>query len=214
MSDDTSRSQQLQADLDRIRQGDSQARDQLLNTAMERFHEIASRMLGRFTRIRRWEQSDDIAQNVMIRMMRAVDQVMPATVRDFLKLATLNTRRELLDLVKHYYGPNGLGMRHDSQGPPLSGKNEQNEPAAGDTSYDPSLLAMWTEFHEQVELLPDEEREVFELHWYQGLPQEEVVQIMGMSLRTVKRRWQSARLKLFDALKGRLPDTGVSSDDS
>jgi RNA polymerase sigma-70 factor (ECF subfamily) len=48
--------------------------------------------------------------------------------------------------------------------------------------------------------LPDEEREVVNLLWYDELTQEEVATVLNVSLRTVKRRWQSARLKLAEAL--------------
>ena len=35
-----------------------------------------------------------------------------------------------------------------------------------------------------------------DLHWYQGLTHEAIGQIVGVSTRTVKRRWQAARLEL------------------
>ena len=67
-------------------------------------------------------------------------------------------------------------------------------------------MAAWAEFHRQAELLPDEEREVFDLLWYQGLSQSEASELLQVSERTVKRRWQSARLYLHNALHGELPD--------
>jgi RNA polymerase sigma factor (sigma-70 family) len=73
-------------------------------------------------------------------------------------------------------------------------------------THEPSELAAWSEFHERAGQLPDEEREVFDLLWYQGLMQEEAAQLLGVSERTVKRRWQSARLQLFEALGGNLPE--------
>src|SRR5436190_1055282 len=66
----------------------------------------------------------------------------------------------------------------------------------GDVSLEPTNLALWTEFHRQVEALPEEEREVFDLLWYQGLKQEEAAEIVGVTTRTIKSRWRSARLKL------------------
>ena len=41
--------------------------------------------------------------------------------------------------------------------------------------------------------------------WYQGLTQAEAAELLGVSSRTVKRRWQTARLRLFEALGGELP---------
>src|SRR5262249_8460459 len=78
------------------------------------------------------------------------------------------------------------------------------EPA--DESGDPTRLARWSEFHRKIETLPEEEREVFDLVWYQGLSQAEAADLLQVSERTIKRRWQSARLKLHDLLEGESPD--------
>ena len=40
------------------------------------------------------------------------------------------------------------------------------------------------------------------LLFYEGLTQEEAAKVLGISLRTVKRRWQSARCRLYDAFNG------------
>ena len=50
-----------------------------------------------------------------------------------------------------------------------------------DTTYEPGRLAEWTGFHAQVEALPEEEREVFDLLFYQGLPQAEAAAVLGVS---------------------------------
>ncbi len=54
--------------------------------------------------------------------------------------------------------------------------------------------------HEQVERLPPEEREVFDLCWYHDLTQEEAAAALGVSVRTIKRRWLRARLRLQELL--------------
>jgi RNA polymerase sigma-70 factor (ECF subfamily) len=61
---------------------------------------------------------------------------------------------------------------------------------------EPEDLAQWTQFHTLVESLPEDEREVFNLLFYEALTQEEAAQLLGVNVRTIKRRWQSARLKL------------------
>jgi RNA polymerase sigma-70 factor (ECF subfamily) len=70
---------------------------------------------------------------------------------------------------------------------------------------EPATLEGWARFHEQVEALPGEEREVFNLLWYEGLSQGEVAALLGVGLRTVKRRWQKARLLLYEGLRGEPP---------
>jgi RNA polymerase sigma-70 factor (ECF subfamily) len=71
---------------------------------------------------------------------------------------------------------------------------------------DQDRLAFWTEFHSRVEGLPEEEREVFDLLWYQELSQAEAAGLLDVSERTIKRRWAAARLKLHDVLRGNLPE--------
>src|SRR5262249_42956024 len=115
--------------------------------------------------------------------------------------AATQIRRVLIDLARHYYGPQGAASKHQTPRPDTSVPAD-----APDSSHDPSKLAAWTAFHEQIEALPHTEREVFELHWYQGLTHAEAGNLLGVSLDTVKRRWQSARLQLYQALGGDLPE--------
>jgi RNA polymerase sigma-70 factor (ECF subfamily) len=142
-----------------------------------------------------------------MRLYRSLEQVTPESPVEFFRLASLNIRRELLDLVKHYYGPRGMGKNHATV--PGRADSDGSAPPSpldkSDVSGEPTHLAQWGEFHEQVEKLPDDEREVVDLLFYQGLTQEEAAAILKVSDRTVKRRWQAARLKLHDALQGGLP---------
>jgi DNA-directed RNA polymerase specialized sigma24 family protein len=64
----------------------------------------------------------------------------------------------------------------------------------------PASLTEWTAFHEAVQRLPDDERDVFDLHWYQGLDQKVVAGILGVTDRTVKNRWRNAKLRLRQML--------------
>ena len=60
-------------------------------------------------------------------------------------------------------------------------------------------------FTNRWKLCPRKNANVFSLLWYQGLTQAEAAEALETSERTIKRRWQSARLKLYDALHGELP---------
>jgi RNA polymerase sigma-70 factor (ECF subfamily) len=202
MADPSSQTVQIQACLDRLRGGDETARAELLACACERLRNLARKMLRGFPKVHRWEQTDDVLQNAAVRLHRVLQQITVETSRDFFRLAALNIRRELLDLAKHHYGPEGQGAHHGTWGPGESATTA--DPA--DLSREPSRLAAWTEFHEQIGALPDEEREVFDLLWYQGLSQAEAAELLGVSERTVKRRWQTARFQLHKALQGEVPE--------
>lgn len=197
---------QIQAWIDRLQAGDDAARGELLNVASERLRRLAHKMLKSFPRVRRWDETDDVMQNAILRLHRTLQEVTPRTTADFFRLGALNIRRELLDLAKHYYGPEGAGAHHATHAddPGRSGRPQAIDPA--DLTREPERLALWTEFHRQADALPEEEREVFDLLWYQALSQAEAAQLLSVSERTIKRRWQSARLRLHEALHGELPE--------
>jgi RNA polymerase sigma factor (sigma-70 family) len=192
--------------IQRLKNGDDQARTQLLNCACERLTRLTRKMLKGFGRVKRWEETDDVVQNALLRLYRTLADVQPANAIEFYRLAALNIRRELLDLAKHYYGPHGLGANYASV--ETNSNQTLNEPGhvPPAAAEDPGRLEAWTRFHEQVERLPDDEKEVFDLLWYQELSQAQAAELLSVSERTVKRRWASARLKLHDALGGHFPE--------
>jgi RNA polymerase sigma-70 factor (ECF subfamily) len=197
----------LQHWLELMQAGDDDARQELINYACERLRKLTHRMLRGYPRVRRWEQTADVLQNALLRLYRALADVTPESLRHFYNLAALQIRRELLDLAKHHLGPEGPGARHHSDAPGRPGDDEPGaleEVAAA--AAEPTSLEGWTEFHAQVEALSEEQREVVNLLWYEGLTQHEAAEVLGLSPRTVLRRWQAARLRLYQALHGDRPE--------
>jgi DNA-directed RNA polymerase specialized sigma24 family protein len=113
-------STQIQRCMDRLRAGDVSARDELLARASARLTRLTRKMLRDFPGVHRWEETDDVLQNAVVRLCRA------------------------------------LG-------------------------------------------------EVFDLLFYQGLAQAEAAAVLGVAEITIKRRWRGARMRLVQALGGRLP---------
>ena len=178
---------QLQALLD---QGNDQAYEELLGLASVRLQKLARKMLRDFPNLRRWEQTDDIFQSAALRLHRSLSEVKPESVRQFFGLAATQIRRTLIDLARHHYGPLGQGANHDS--------SPQREHQAKADS--PETLAAWAEFHEQVDELPEDQREVFQLLWYSGTTQKEAAELLNTSERTVLRRYHKAKLSLRNFL--------------
>lgn len=208
MAERVSTTQRIQGWIDRLRAGDESARAALLECAADRLTRLTRKMLRSFPRVRRWEETEDVLQNAALRLHRALADVQPTNVQEFFRLAALNIRRELLDLARHYYGPQGVGAKHATWKPDrTSGENLHPAEAQPDLSDDPDRLVAWTEFHRKIETLPEEERQMFDLLWYQGLSQAEAGEVLNISERTIKRRWRAARLKLHEALDGESPGT-------
>lgn len=199
---DSSTSAQLGQLLAGLRAGDRSARDELLRQAAVRLERLTRHMLRGYPGVRRWAETDDVLQGALLRLLRALDHVQPSAPRDFLALAALEIRRELLDLARHFFGPQGMGAHHASQaGTPAEAPPHDR----ADWSHEPARLAQWCEFHETVGRLPDDERAVMDLLFYQGLSQTEAADLLGVSVRTLQRRWQSALVRLHDILKDGWP---------
>src|SRR6516165_4728037 len=120
MADTNSQVSMMQHLLPRAVAGDDAAVDALLRHYSERLTILTRRMLGDFQRVRRWAETDDVLQNALLRLLGALRSVKPQTPRDFFALASLQIRRELIDLARHFYGPEGIGANHDSQGPEVA----------------------------------------------------------------------------------------------
>ncbi len=196
-------SSQLHLFLARMQAGDKTARDDLFRHVTGRLERLTRKMLHHFPGVHRWAGTDDVLQSALIRLLRALEDVRPTTPRDFLGLAAEQIRRELIDLARHYFGPQGLGANHTSRGGAEGSRDPVlAQPAPAD---EPSTLAAWCEFHEQVRHLPADEREVVDLLFYQELTQDNAAELLQVTKRTVQRRWQSALLKLHAILKGHWP---------
>jgi RNA polymerase sigma-70 factor (ECF subfamily) len=188
----------LEQCLERLRAGDDAARRELLAAACDRLNRLTRSMLRDYQRLRRWEETGDVLQGALVRLSRALEAVAPQTAREFYRLAALQIRRELIDLARHHFGPEGAGARHESVG-----GDAPVGPA--DSTLGPSRLAVWAEFHEQAGALPEDEREVFDLVWYQELTHADAAALLGVSTKTVQRRWHAACRRLHEVLGGELP---------
>lgn len=195
---------QLHDWLDRLHAGDLQARDEMLRSVGDRLERLARKMLDRFPTVRGWADSSDVVQNATMRLLRALEQVRPATMRDFFGLAAEQMRRELLDLARQANRGRRIGLA--SAAAMLDPAETLVDIPADVASEDD--LDLWQQFHDAVATLPVEEREVVSLIYYHGLSRQRVGAVLQMTERTVRRRWRTACLRLRERLDGRLPGAG------
>jgi RNA polymerase sigma-70 factor (ECF subfamily) len=192
----------------RLRQGESGARERLLACACDRLVALTQKLKREFPRVARWEETDDVLQNSLLRLNRALEQVEIQDARHFLRLAATQIRRELIDLARRYQGPLGMDRHHDTRVKQNDSSDADFSPGprhSQDETHNPQNLQSWTELHEAINQLSPDLKEVFDLVWYHELPQEEIAEMLGVTTRTVKRRWREARLALHTALQGEPP---------
>jgi RNA polymerase sigma-70 factor (ECF subfamily) len=79
----------LQRCLDRLQAGEETARKELLSIACQRLLRLTRKMLRADGRLQRWEESEDIFQNAMLRLCRALQDIAPGSVREFFRLAAV-----------------------------------------------------------------------------------------------------------------------------
>lgn len=187
--------------IERLAAGDPAACGELITRAQDRMQRIAHRMLQRFPNVRRWDNTDDVVQNASIRLWRALERIRPHDARSFIGLAAVQIRRELLDLARKHAAAGAYAANHETNYRLHDGEHVAKVNDAADKTQSPDRIARWTRLHEAAAALPDEEREVFHLVWYLGLSQAEVAGALGYSTRTVKRRWESVKELMAEAMK-------------
>lgn len=202
MADDSTTN--LQRWLDCLHAGEEGARETLIRYSCDRLVRLTRKMLRGYPALRRWEQTDDVLQNALLRLYRSLNEVKPLCVPEFLGLAATQIRRSLIDLARHHFGPRADAAHHQTDHSKLERGSLVKQQA--DRSPAPQSLQEWSEFHERIEALPVLERETFGLLWYEGLEQADVAKIMGVNVRTVKRRWRSARMMISQSMGSQPPE--------
>lgn len=186
----------LQGLLDESLAGNPAAKEALLHHACDRLLKLTRKMFHGHPGLRRWMQTDDVFQNSLVRLHRALSQISVQDTKHFFNLATVQIRRELLDLARQTFGPHGIGKNHHTDFQPA----DETGGSLHRVSDEPENLERWEAFHQQVDALPDQEREVFGLIYYEGLEQLEAAKLLDISERTVRNRWNRAKLLLSGEL--------------
>ena len=163
--------------------------DELSEKLLNHIRGLARRMLFSYPNVRRWDETDDIANEAALRLWQSLGQVEVNSETHFLRLVALQIRRVLIDLARSYGGKYGLSSNHDT------GYADAEFPDRAQPN-----LSRWTAFHEAVEQLPDDARQVFDLLWYSGLSRAEVCDVLQVSRSTLMKRWRKARLELTKAM--------------
>ena len=185
--------------VDRCRRNDAAAFDEVVGRYKNKVYNYIYRMVGNS------DDAEDLTQEVFVRMYTSLDS--------FRRQASLHTwlfRIASNLCIDHFRrGKKGRGAAY-SLDEPVRGAGDGGEGAAGhevaDARYEPHRLLEQQEMGEQIQQalgqLPDKLRTVLILHDIEDLPYEEIAQVVGCPLGTVKSRLFHARLQLRQRLSG------------
>lgn len=152
----------------------------LLASAVDRLHLLCTAMLFRsYPRLTKPPlnlRADELLSSVVERLLKAMRQVRPGTVRQFFALANQHMRWELNDLARRLDKEARQVELRDS----LAGAAEESSAA--------ELSANAHRILDAIEGLPGEEREAFDLVRIQGLSFPDAAEVLGVSSKTVRRR--------------------------
>jgi RNA polymerase sigma factor (sigma-70 family) len=151
----------------------------LLDRAVRRLHLLCATLLHRsYPRLTQPPlnvQADELLGAVAERLLKALREARPRTVRQLFALANQHMRWELNDLAR----------RLDDQPAAVElCEGLVPAPAGSSSGLTPDGLRML----QAIDELPEDEREVFDLVRIQGMTQTEAAQLLDVSAVTVKRR--------------------------
>jgi RNA polymerase sigma factor (sigma-70 family) len=139
-------------------------------------------------------EADELLDGVVAGLLTALRTVRPQTVRQFFGLANQHMRWQLNDLARL--------LDERPRAAPLG----ESGVAAPPSSLDSCLSQDARRMLGAIEGLPQAEREVFELVRIQGLAYAEAAGVVGVSVKTVQRRLNRARLLLAEQLADLRPE--------
>ena len=179
--------------VERCRVNDEAAFDEVVSRYKNKVYNYVYRMTGSS------DDAEDLTQEVFIRMYLSLDS--------FRGQSSLNTWlfRIASNLCIDQF------RRQKNKTPAYSldepvGQDDQTSREVADSTYEPHRLLENVEMAEQIQQaltqIPEKLRATLILHDVEGLPYEEIAQIVGCPLGTVKSRLFNARMQLRQQLAG------------
>lgn len=145
-------------------------------------------------------QADELLGAVVERLLKALREARPGSVREFFALAGQHMRWELNDLARRLdQRPATVELR----------EGMVPAPASSDSGLSPDGRRML----EAIDSLPEDEREAFDLVRIQGLTHGEAAEVLGVATKTVQRRLDRG-LRLLTERLGDLGPEGAPSGSS
>jgi RNA polymerase sigma-70 factor (ECF subfamily) len=173
----------------------------LMARSVDRLHALCAGLLHRsYPRLTHGPlnlRSEELLSAVVERMLKAMRQVRPHTVRQFFALANQHMRWELNDLARRLDDERAVARElEESQVPAAASPPPTAEQSSSDATAGVGLARILA----AIEELPEDEREVFNLVRVQGMTLPEAAGVAGVSARTVRRRLKRCLVLLAERL--------------
>ena len=155
----------------------------LLSSSVRRLHQLCATLLYRsYPRLSKPPmnlQTDEMLSAVVERMIKALRNVRPKTVREFFALANQHMRWELNTLARRLdREAHAVELRESAVGSPAVPEGDDSSQAS------PNAARML----DAIESLPEDDRETFCLVRVQGMTQANAAAVLGVTIKTVQRR--------------------------
>lgn len=180
--------------IDGLRAGNRDAANELVRRAEGRFRQLAHRMYRRFPNVRPVAEPDDVIQVGWMRLLRSLEKLRPANTARFFLLASVELRRELLDLARK--AKTAKYQVRPLVGAGVGGGSASEFQVAEPADRTDDDIELWERFHAEVENLEEDLRNVVTLVFYDGRSKAEAAAILGKDPRTISRWWREACIEL------------------
>lgn len=170
--------------LPKLAEGGDRAISELLTVTNNRLRHLAQKKMAGFERVRSEAETDDILQEALLKLNRALHACPPQSSYEYLGLAALQIQRVLLDLARRVHDKESTKIDTDAATPDTDGIPTDD----------------MVSFHEAVTLLPDPLQSVFRLHYYLGIKQDDIARQLQIDRTTVSRQIRKASLLIMQRL--------------
>lgn len=177
--------------LAQIAEGNSSARDELIEAVYQQLRQIA-RVRMAAERPNHTLQATELVHEAYLKLAPGLEKRDLKNHYDFFGAAAEAMRRILIDHARR--------RKTEKRGGGVSTTPIGNVAQLADTD-DPEAVIALNEAFENLESEHPELAELIRLRFFAGLSVEETARVMGTSIATVKRHWRLARTMLFNALE-------------
>ncbi|MCI0700390.1 MAG: sigma-70 family RNA polymerase sigma factor [Planctomycetia bacterium] len=173
------------------------ARAELIELVYDRLHAKAQLLLRGYPGVRRYEQTTEVLHEALAKVLSAELPAQFTSAKHIIDWCGRIITNHLIDQLRHYYGPEGMGANLVNIAPREDSAGQLDFAIdAVDSAGDPVRLTEYREWFAKLQALPEDERRLMYLLFYEEKSVQEVAEILGVDRATVWRWKKKAMDKL------------------